>query len=242
MIYKDRVSDYPAWGCFAVIILAVLIPVLVTVGLRALRYVVMSVAGLFGYESHELAKFFLGSLIAIFILPFLFMTMPALGLLWAPFATMICARTARARGLDSRRYAIAGAVYSVLFLLPSIFLIARIHNKSTPGCLTRSAYVLIYGWLWPVSTLSYYIFTLALPEPFWIVSVSLLLLNVLTWFISLIKLIVWHRRQARVLSEESDDVLPNRVYIMPFAYVLGWVLIAVPLFWWMISFNASPSI
>ena len=39
MIYKDRVSDYPAWGCFAVIIFAVLIPVLVTVGLRALGYV-----------------------------------------------------------------------------------------------------------------------------------------------------------------------------------------------------------
>ena len=98
MIYKDRSSDYPGWGCFAVIILAILIPVLVTVGLRALRYVVMFVAGLFGYESHEVANFSLGFLIAIFILPFLFMTMPALGLLWAPFATIICARAARARG------------------------------------------------------------------------------------------------------------------------------------------------
>ena len=115
MIYKDRVSDYPAWGCFAAIILAVLIPIVVTVGLRALRYMVMSVAGLLGYESHEVANFFQGFSIAILILPFLFMTMPALGLLWAPFATMLCARAARARGLDSRRYAIAGAVYSVLF-------------------------------------------------------------------------------------------------------------------------------
>ena len=116
------------------------------------------------------------------------------------------------------------------------------YNKHIPGCVNRVVYILTYGVMWPISTLSLLLLAIWYQQPIRTVIIFVLLLNVLTWFISLIKLIVWHRRQGRVLSEESDDVLPNRVYIMPFAYVLGWVLIAVPLFWWMISFNASPSI
>ena len=114
MIYKDRVSDYPAWGCFAAIILAVLIPVLVTVGLRALRYVVVDRLGLEGSEVGLLGASLL--IFGLFLFPLATLTLPALGLLWAPFAALFCARVARSRGLVTRRYALADAIYSILFL------------------------------------------------------------------------------------------------------------------------------
>ena len=230
MIYKDRVSDYPAWGCFAVIILAVLIPVLVTVGLRALRYVVVDRLGLEGGEVGLLGASLL--IFGLFLFPLALLTLPALGLLWAPFAALFCSRVARARGLETRRYALAGAIYSILFFWPWIYLILRMYNKHIPGCVIRIVYILTYGVMWPISTLSLLILAIWYPQPFRSVLIFVLLLNILAWFMSLIKLLVWHRGRGRVPSEESDDVLPNRVYLMPFAYVLGWLLIAMPLWRW----------
>ena len=168
----------------------------------------------------------------LFIFPLVTLTMPALGLLWAPFAALVCSRAARARGLETRRYALAGATYSILFFWPWVYLIARMYNKHIPGCVIRVVYIFSYGVMWPISTLSLLILAIWYPQPFRSVLIFVLLLNIFAWFMSLIKLIVWHRRQSRVLSGESDDVLPNRVYIMPFAYVLGWFLITVPLWRW----------
>ena len=234
MIYKDRVSDYPAWGCFAAIILAVLIPVLVTVGLQALGYVLRYVlVDRLGLEGNEVG--YLGGALLIFTLiffPLALLTLPALGLLWAPIAALFCSHVAKARGLETRRYALAGAIYSTLFFGPWIYLILRMYNKHIPGCVIRIVYILTYGVLWPISTLSLLLLAIWYQQPFRAVFIFVLLLNILAWFMSLIMLIVWHRRQGRVLSEESDDVLPNRVYIMPFAYVLGWFLITVPLWRW----------
>ena len=232
-MYKERVSGYPGWICFAVIPLAILTFILVTLVLQGLRALTYSTFSWLGLEGAGVAL--LGATLLIFTLilfPLALLTMPALGLLWAPFAALVCSRAARARGLETRRYALAGAIYSILFFWPWVYLILRMYNKHIPGCIIRIVYILTYGVLWPISTLSLLLLAIWYQQPFRSMLIFVLLLNILAWFVSLIMLIVWRRRQGRVLSDESDDVLPNRVYIMPFAYVLGWLLIAMPLWRW----------
>ena len=50
------------------------------------------------------------------------------GLVWAPFGALICRRIARSRGFNPRRYAIAGAVYPVLFFVPWVYLVMRMRG------------------------------------------------------------------------------------------------------------------
>ena len=71
----------------------------------------------------------------------------ALGLLWAPFAALISALTAKSRGLSPRRSAITGAIFSMLFLLPWIYLWAWQRNRPLSSSAIASGYVLLYG-LW----------------------------------------------------------------------------------------------
>ena len=69
------------------------------------------------------------------------------GLVWAPFAGLVCARAARARGLNPWRYAIVGAVYSALFFLPWIYLLSKIRAKPLRGHTIATGYLFVYG-LW----------------------------------------------------------------------------------------------
>ena len=71
----------------------------------------------------------------------------ALGLLWSPIAGITCARVARSRGLDTRRYAITGTVYSILLLLPWIYLWSQLRNKPLRESNISRGYALVYG-LW----------------------------------------------------------------------------------------------
>ena len=148
----------------------------------------------------------------------------ALGLLWAPFGALVCARMAQSRGLNRRRYAVAGAVYSILFLWPWIYLIARMHNKGVPGLPVRAAYIILYCIVWPLATLSVVLPALGAEplRPFLLV----VLPSVLTWFLSLKNLIGWGRSNWQRSNDPSDGVMPERVYIMPFAYAFVWTLFA----------------
>ena len=70
------------------------------------------------------------------------------GLVWAPFGALICRRIARSRGFNPRRYAIAGAVYPVLFFLPWVYLVRRMRGRSVSVVVVRNIYFLLYGaWL-----------------------------------------------------------------------------------------------
>ena len=145
-MYKERVSGYPGWICFAVIPLAILTFILVTLVLQGLRALTYSTFSWLGLEGAGVAL--LGATLLIFTLilfPLALLTMPALGLLWAPFAALVCSRAARARGLETRRYALAGAIYSILFFWPWVYLILRMYNKHIPGCIIRIVYILTYG-------------------------------------------------------------------------------------------------
>ena len=147
-----------------------------------------------------------------------------LGLLWAPFGALICARMARSRGLNRRRYAAAGAVYSVLFFWPWVYLVARMANRAVPAYLVRGAYATVYFLIWPLAALS-----LCFPAMGASVLRPLLLLLLpcaVTWFISLKNLLGLNKYEWRTDDDDSEGIIPERVYIMPLAYAFVWTLFA----------------
>ena len=72
-----------------------------------------------------------------------------LGLPWAPFAAWICGRSARKKGLDVRRHALAGALYSALLFWPWVYFILRMNGRNAHSALVRLFYISVFG-LWMV--------------------------------------------------------------------------------------------
>ena len=177
----------------------------------------------------------LGPIISIFIVSVVFL----FGLVWAPFGALICRRIARSRGFDPRRYMIAGAVYPVLFFLPWVYLVRRMHGQSVSVVVVRSIYILLYGtWLvgsiWPLHIWRRIFLS---TERTSIVIPVMLISSVLVFVGSLVMIVVVRKRakyrtvDRPVGSDESiqDDVLPHIAYILPFAYLMFW-LAALPLY------------
>ena len=148
----------------------------------------------------------------------------ALGLLWAPFGAVICALISKRRGISPLHG--VSAAYSVLFLAPWIYLAARTAGVSIPkplvGVCTRywawlygpALYVYdnldegsVYGYLWA--------------------------LNLLTMVVSLLLMAPIKRinplYRGAGNAPPQRDALPNPVFAMPFAWLLGWN--AVLLLW-----------
>ncbi len=210
----------PGLGCIAV----ALVPAVVV-------FVGVVLPNWFGLAGNEVAYLGAGILIT-FIFPVLFVGLAlVVGVAWAPFAALICARVAHAKGLDVWRYALVGAIYSVLFLGPWIYLVARMHNKTLPNSVIRGAYVLLFGLVWPLSALSFIPLAIALPQPFGVGSLLLLLLSVVTWFISKKRLNSWHQLHSHMADEANTYIVPHHAYIMPFVYASMWIAIAI-VFWW----------
>ena len=70
----------------------------------------------------------------------------ALGLLFAPAFAFCCQRSARLNGLDGRRYALMGGLYSCLFFIPAIFLLAEIRGREVSENATKRTYVILYSY------------------------------------------------------------------------------------------------
>ena len=156
-----------------------------------------------------------------------------MGLLWVPLAALICARMARARNLNPSKYAIAGAVYSMMFFWPWVYLIARLNGKTIPSRVIRGAYILLYGFIWPAIALSFLFPTMiyfALPQPLWLLPLLLMFGCCIAWLKSKRSLIGSHQRSVEKEDAEPIDMLPNRAYLMPFAHVYVWLLVAVATF------------
>ena len=216
-MYEDRrVGRWPGWGCFslaAIIVAAVCVWVI-------LYQVPIGMERAAGIGASIVLFFFAGPLVVALGLVF--------GLLWAPFAALITARMANNRGLERRKYAIVGATYSVLFFWPWVYLIARMRNRRIWGWVIRCVYVILYGLIWPVTWLASAINLIFLSAYVssvlsWILS-PLLLLSVVMWFISKRNLTKWQRGYAKMRNGSPVDVLPDRVYILPFAYAFASVL------------------
>ena len=161
------------------------------------------------------------------------------GLVWAPFGALICRRIARSRGFDPRRYTIAGAVYPVLFFLPWVYLVVRMRGRSVSIVVVRIIYILLYGTWLVVSIWPLYMWRRILlsdesisREVLTVVPV-MLILSVLVFVGSLVMIAVVREKQKYKTTDRpggqdesiQDDVLPHIAYILPFAYLMFWIVI-----------------
>ncbi len=167
------------------------------------------------------------------------------GVLWTPFAALICGRIARAKSLRVGSYVGAGAGYSALFFLPWIYLVARMLGRNPPSVLIRASYVLIYAcWLALTGGYAVYYFTElylfdahGLERYGWEKAIGLAVimfvvvaLNLLTWTASVLALRRAHAEHRMKSGDAPREILPGGVYIYPFALLLAWVM-AFPLVW-----------
>lgn len=71
----------------------------------------------------------------------------SLGLLWFPFGALVCAREGRKSG-RTVRYALSGAVCSILFYIPWLFVHKSMQNQPIPRRNIILAYIFLYiAWL-----------------------------------------------------------------------------------------------
>ena len=142
---------------------------------------------------------------------------------WAPFASSTCASLARKRGLDANRYGRIGFMYSALLFVPWLHLKRRLQDGQSSFGTSTYNYTLLYtAWLivivanaivllmtvgqegWGAFQIFLVLFAIALGMPAWILSLKAL----------------FHKRSAEDedLENKRADMLPERVYLMPFVW------------------------
>lgn len=154
------------------------------------------------------------------------------GLIWMPFAAASCMYVARSKGLNVNAYGIAGAVYSVLFILPWVYLVLRMYDVSIDKRVVRAVYVVLYVYVWMLGVMVLNV-TIALDQDWRAIAFLLLLVNIITWIVSADMV---QRRNLEDRKEEfhiprrhsnnemQQASLPHFVYLIPFAMVLFWTL------------------
>ena len=181
-----------------------------------------------------------GILAAIVITPIIIVLSMPLGVLFAPFAALICYIRARLMGLPPGRYARIGALYSTILLFPWIYLIVRMFNKTVPNFLIGIGYFVLYtmwfcGSVVVVVVIAIITGIVALGfdsdvEPTYVHILTfctvlvVLCVNAVMWILSMVGLDRFHRNHI-----PSEEILPDRAYITPFAYALAWIVAAVML-------------
>ncbi len=164
---------------------------------------------------------------------FIVLSMP-FGVLFAPFAALICYIRASSIGLPPGHYARIGALYSTLLFFPWIYLIVRMFNKSLPNLLIGIGYCVLYtawffGSIVVLAVVAIFIGIIALGfstdvERTYIhillfcAVIIILCVDVVAWILSMARLDRFHRNHI-----PSEGFLPDRAYIMPFAYALVWI-------------------
>ena len=160
-----------------------------------------------------------------------------LGVLWAPFAALICALRTRSIGLSAKRYAAFDALYSTLLLLPWIYLMIRMYGKVPSKGLVQLGYVLLYiVWSCTIflnSAVGFPAYTGAgLVQPTGVDRLiaygvfAILVVNLSTLVFSIVQLSRNHNRSVYT-DDSSEDILPHRGYIMPYLYGLIWLVIHI---------------
>ena len=182
-----------------------------------------------------------GIFAAIVITPIIIVLSMPLGILFAPFSALICYIRARSMGLPPGHYARIGALYSAFLLLPWIYLIVRMFNKTVPNILIGIGYCVLYaiwffGSIVAVAGLAIFSGIVALGfstdiERTYIhmllfcAALITLCVDVVAWILSMARLDHFHRNHI-----PREEILPDRAYITPFAYALVWIAAAAILF------------
>ena len=159
-------------------------------------------------------------------------TVPSL--LFAPFASVICMLIALRRGQSILSYGLLGALYSIAYLLPWIYLITRLSGRRMPRKVIMVGYVAIYV---NGIAVSFGLFALAFldyegygGETAWTLLTGLVLIvGASTWLLGII-----HRwrtdphRETKHSSKEYTHTPEDLVYLTPFLLTLvGQVMYAV---------------
>ena len=172
---------------------------------------------------------------AVFSLAFaVFLTagLAVIGPLWMPFASLICARIAHKKGLSGWRYALAGALYSLLLFWPWVYLVARMNDKRVPRFFIGLFYFFVYvawllGSIWLMIEVISYQHVLGIPEVQLTYGAgTLVLISVVTWFMSLNKLLRVNDRESAKANPSPAATLPHWEYLMPIVFMMLWM--AVP--------------
>ena len=158
------------------------------------------------------------------------------GLIWMPFAAATCAVVARRKGFDVKAYSVAGAVYSVLFVIPWIYLVLRMHGISVSRRVMHSIYVVMYVYVWMLGLMVLNVI-MVFDSDWRGVGILLLLVNMITWIVSADMVqrrnrydreqeaLIVRRHNVEYENEMKQTSLPHFVYIIPFAVVLAWMLV-----------------
>ncbi len=129
----------------------------------------------------------------------------------------------------------------MLFFLPWAYLVARMSNKRPSHVMVRLAYILVFG-VWLVGPGIGGLFVLVLyingvegketilSSPF-VVGFAILL-NFVTWGVSLERLLSANEYSSRYPHTVSDGLLPPAVYLMPFGLATLWHVIVYSMAWW----------
>ena len=152
------------------------------------------------------------------------------GIAFSPFVAATCAVQAQRRGLSVTRYAIAGCIYSLLMLMPALYLIARLFGRRPPLGLVQFVYLVLMllwatgplpsavGILWIELSISEQYNPYRMQKVFLYdgvaVANAVMVLPWLAWW--------WYRRLEPV---PESNLLPHPAFILPFLLVpLGLIL------------------
>lgn len=144
-----------------------------------------------------------------------------LGIALAPFSAITCGLLARRRGLNAWGHALAGGIFSVLMVVPSVYLVLRLLNKRPPAELTYLVYLAVFA-LWFLGTIFAPLGLLLLDvrfsssyEPDSVLSYGTHVMALIVNSTALVSWIVWWNRR-KPNPEDSDKVLPPVGYVLPF--------------------------
>ena len=190
---------------------------------------------------------FFGFIVAIGVSLWIPILLQIFGLPWAPFAAWICARSARKKGLDVRRHAVAGALYSALMFWPWVYFILRMNGRDVPAVLIRLFYIAVFA-AWMLGAVFWMLILAIANHPGtdslyefsnpWVIlsymEYALVLASAIAWFVSL-RMLRKRRRRASG-SENRSDAMIGREYLTPLAFAA--VSMAITLF---VIFGLTPT-
>ena len=182
------------------------------------------------------------SLGLLLILPIAVSALAGVGILWAPFAALICVAIARAKTLAEGPYARQGALCSALFLLPWVYLMFRLFGISLPSFIVKLAYGLLYC-VWGIVLLHYLwlmpVLATDSPEadfPGWLLTLTLILFlaGMPAWLLSVIAVSTKSPRSAAMGKKDTAlaGFLIGGDKLQPFGGLLAWTLLLIGLVTW----------
>ena len=187
-------------------------------------------------EDIPMALYF-GFIVTTIFVNYLPAALLALGLAWAPFAAGISAMSARKKGLDARRHAVAGALYSALMFCPWVYFMLRMNGRNVPAILVRLFYISVFT-AWALGAVFWTFIVAIAHHPgtdslykfsnpwvvFSYIVYALLFAEVGAWLASLWTLLKRRRRESE--SENRSDAMIDREYLMPPAFAAASLAIA----------------